>query len=165
MALIAFGIYALASFQEEQRGNLLFEEYFSAQPLTGYTTQRSLSSGVTDTESSMLRQGIAYHQTEDYDLALVSLSAYLEGNPTDAPASSYVLAATAAIAIGHYAEGQEFLELVPTEDPEASLAANWHKALLRLRKEDFPAAKQLLEEINTTKGSSKYPVAELLKHW
>ncbi len=165
VAIIAFSIFALVRFQVKNSGALLFERYFSARPVTGYTTQRSLAAGDTNADASTMRQGIAYHQREDYDLALVALRAYLEGNPEPTTNEPFLLAATAAIATGRYAEGAELLEQIPTDDPAFGLAARWHLALLQLRAENKATAAELLRQIAAEGGGNSYPVQALLKHF
>lgn len=163
VAIIALSIFALLRFQQEKRGELLFEAYFSPQPVMGYSTQRSLTPAATAPELSLLRQGIAYHQQEDYAFALASLRAYLEGHPLTETAEPYLLAATAAIATGRYAEGLELLEQIPPEAQAFHLAAAWHTALLKLREENFAAATVLLQQVAAQRGDGQYPVGELLR--
>ena len=147
---------------EVNEGVLLFEEYFEAKPVAGYGTQRSLAAGISDEDASILRQGIAYHQRADYDLALVSFRAFLESNPVPATDQPLLLAATAAIATGHYAEGAEYLNQITEDDSEVGTAANWHQALLYLRKEEGSTALMELRNVELATAGRAYPTVELM---
>ncbi len=142
---------------------MLFEQYFEAEPVSGYGTQRSLATGISDEDASILRQGITYHQQMDYDLALVSFRAFLESNPEPASDRPLLLAATAAIATGHYAEGKEYLAQITEDDSEIGTAANWHQALLLLRKEERSAALAELQLVGRSPAGSAYPTEDLVK--
>lgn len=143
-------------------GSRLFEKYFEASPANGYGTQRSLVADISDEDASILRQGVTYHQQADYDLALVSFRAYLESNPAPATDQPLLLAATAAIATGHYAEGEEYLNQIPADETEAGVASRWYIALLLLRRNDKRAAVWALRQIETSQNARAYPVGELL---
>ncbi|MEM9929138.1 MAG: hypothetical protein AAF840_04930 [Bacteroidota bacterium] len=163
LALLVGGTYAVINFQKEQSGALLFEEYFSPQPLMGYSTQRSLTAGDISSETSMLRQGIAYHQQEDYELALVALRAYLAGQPENPPPAAHLLAATAAIMTGQYEEGKALLEDGTPTASEYAIASTWYQALLAIRAQQFQQAKEALQRLSGTPGSEKYPINDLLR--
>lgn len=162
-ALLLLSVFATATYGESNEGALLFEEYFEAEPAGGYGTQRSLAAGVSDEDASILRQGIAYHQQADFDLALVAFRAFLESNPIPTTDQPLLLAATAAIATGHYAEGEEYLEQIAEDDSEVGTAANWHQALLHLRKEGRSAALVELRHVERATVGRSYPAAELIE--
>ena len=159
-----FSVFALSSYREANKGALLFEEYFEAAPVEGYGTQRSLTVGQRDTDASILRQGIAYHQQADYDLALVSLRAYLDSNPLPDNDQVFLLAATAAIASGNYAEGEEYLKQIAKDDAKFGAAASWHTALLALRKENLRAATGELRLLEQAGMNRLYPVKAILQN-
>ena len=152
------------SFKAENSGALLFDRYFDATPVNGYSIQRGLTPAkVTDQDASILRQGVNWHQSKDYDLALVSLRAYLESNPVPATGRPLLLAATAAIAIGEYEEAAGYLAEVPRVDAATRVADDWYTALLALRKEDLAAARPLLEKIAKDANGRNYAAKDLLK--
>ncbi|WP_026231622.1 tetratricopeptide repeat protein [Neolewinella persica] len=160
-----FSIFAMTSYRQANKGALLFGKYFEAAPMEGYGTQRSLASGQRDTDASILRQGIAYHQQEDFDLALVSFRAYLEGNPEPDNGQVFLLAATAAMASGNYAEGEEYLEQIAKDDPQYGAAASWHTALLELRKEHLEVAAAEFRLLEQSGMDRLYPVKAILENF
>lgn len=160
--ILLLSVFAISYSRQENKGTLLFEKYFDAAPVEGYGTQRSLTANQRDTDASILRQGIAYHQQADYDLALMSFRAYLESNPEPASDQVFFLAATAAIAAGNYTEGEELLNQVAKDDAEFGAAASWHTALLALKKENLPAATSELRSLEQAGIDRLYPVKKLL---
>jgi tetratricopeptide (TPR) repeat protein len=159
LLLIAF---AVSSYQRGNSGTIMYEAYFDATPVNGYATQRSLAAGTNDTDASILRQGKLYHQQKDYDLALMSLRAYLESNPEQTSSKPLLLAATSALATGRYSEGEELLQLINMDIPEHGNAAKWYTALLHLRKEEKTKAAKLLRELETAGLGRLYPVKDIL---
>lgn len=156
-------VFAMSSYRQGNAGTLLFEEYFSATPAQGYATQRSLAVAGNDTDASILHQGKLYHQQQDYDLALMSLRAFLESNPVPATGEPLFLAATAASATGHYAEAAEYLAQIAPDEPEYGPEASWHTALLLLKDEKPVAARPYLEGLKNSGRGNLYPVEEVLK--
>lgn len=141
---------------------MLYETYFDATPVNGYATQRSLTAATPDEDASILRQGVRYHQEQDYDLALMSFRAYLESNPEPNNDQVFLLAATAAMASGNYAEGEEYLMRIAKDDSEFGAAASWYIALLTLRKEKLDAAAAELRLLEQAGMDRLYPVKEIL---
>lgn len=149
----------------QQAGTVLFEEYFDAAPPAGYGLQRGFQAvGGEDLDASILRQGILYHQQGAYDLALPTLRAYLESNPVPESYLPQLLAATAAMATGEYAEGAAHLEAMPTEQGEAAAAAAWYGALLALRENRYDEANAQLDLIGEYWPAHPYPVNDLLNN-
>lgn len=136
------------------------EEFFSAQPPNGYGTQRALSpAGATsDADASILRQGVRYHQEEEYDLALVAFRAYFSGEPVSVKPLHLNLATTAALASGAYADAATFV----AEMPVASTDRLWWGAMLDLRREKLRGAKDKLEQL-VERNDNSYPAAVLLQ--
>ena len=161
--ILLFSGFAMTTYGESDGGVLLFEEYFEAKPVYGYGIRRSLAADLSDTDASILRQGISYHQQADYDLAIVSFRAFLESNPEPADDQPLLLAATAAIATGHYAEGMDYLDEITEDDSETGTAANWHQALLHLRKGNNAAALAELQRVKQARAGRAYPTARLLE--
>lgn len=149
----------MTNYRSHNSGRLLFEEFFEATPLGGYGTQRALGTiDQNDTDASILRQGIKYHQAGDYDLALVSLRAYLEGNPVQEEKAVMLLAAGAAMATGNYAEAREYVD----ELSESAPSAIWYDALLNLRVEDIQGAKASLTALTEKNSEASATAKELL---
>lgn len=153
--------FALTGYSEDNAGKLLAEEFFSPVPVQGYGTQRALTAGSRDAAASILRQGIVYHQQQDYDLALVSFRAYFEEAPVREDYLPTVLATTAAIATGNYAEARELLNGIPKTEKDMRQDYLWHAALLDLRNENFPAARESLTELERM-DRTDYKVKALL---
>lgn len=162
VASILLLAFAVRSYQRDNAGTLLYETYFDASPVNGYATQRSLAAGNADTDASILRQGKLYHQQKHYDLALMSLRAYLESNPEPDNDQVFLLAATAAMASGNYVEAEEYLQHVSKDDPEFGAAALWHTSLLALRKEDLQEAVWGLRALEKAGMDRLYPVKDVL---
>ena len=161
LAFIACSVLAVYSYRAEQPGVRLFKDYFSPVPVQGYAAQRSLSAGVNDEDASIIRQAYAHHKAADYDLALVSFRAYFESNPVPINDEALLLAGTSAVATGHYAEGEEYLDQI--EDSGAFAAeAWWHLALIDLREENLMAGRDELKRI-IKKEAGGLPASELLK--
>ncbi|MFT5999603.1 MAG: tetratricopeptide (TPR) repeat protein [Neolewinella sp.] len=154
--------FAVSRYQRDHMGTLLYEAYFDATPANGYATQRSLAARNEDTDASILRQGKLYHQQKDYDLALMSLRAYLESNPEPDNDQVFLLAATAAMASGNYVEAEEYLQQISKNDAKFGAAASWHMALLCLRKEDLRAAVWELRLLEQAGLDRLYPVKDIL---
>lgn len=153
----------MVNHQHREQGAILFEQYFDADPPAGYGLQRSLqAAGGNDLDASILRQGILYHQQQAYDLALPALRAYLESNPVPESYLPQLLAATAALATGEFAEGAAYLEAMPTEEEEAAAAAAWYRGLLALREEKYKEADTQLRLVEKYWPTHPYPVAKLL---
>lgn len=162
MASLLLLVFVLSNCQHNHTGTTLYEAYFDATPVNGYATQRSLAAGNEDTDASILRQGKLYHQQKDYDLALMSLRAYLESNPEPGNHQVFLLAATAAMASGNYGEAATYLQQISQENPEFGAAASWHTALLALKKEDLSAATKELRSLELAGMNRLYPVQEIL---
>lgn len=166
IALLAGISFVMFSYQQQEKGTALFEEYFDAAPPTGYGLQRGFQvAGGSDLDASMLRQGVLYHQQGKYDLALPALRAYLEGNPTPENYLPQFLAATAALATGEYAEGAIYLEAMPKEQGEAAAAAAWYGALLALRKKKYREATEQLRLIEQYWPAHPFPITALLDNY
>jgi tetratricopeptide (TPR) repeat protein len=155
-------VFAISNYQRSHKGALLYETYFDATPADGYATQRSLSAGNDDTDASILRQGKLYHQQKEYDLALMSLRAYLESNPEPDDGQVFLLGATAAMASGNYAEATAYLQQISKDDAELKAAASWHTALLDLREENLQKAINGLRLLEEAGQDRLYPVKEIL---
>lgn len=163
IALFLLGsVIAMTAYGRDQSGTRLFEAYFSATPPAGYATQRSLAVARQDEEASILRQAIVYHQQADYDLALVSLRAYLAGAPMPGHAETYLLAATAAVASGEYQEGKQYLELISPDDGATFIYACWYDVLLLLRQEQLAEAALRLRTNKAEMMNLDLPVVALL---
>lgn len=95
-------------------------------------------------------------------MALVSLRAYLESNPTPDNFLPELLAGTAAMASGSYGEARRFLQQLPEEDSDADGAALWYLGLLDLREENLEAARGKLQLLAGSPARNQYPVEDLL---
>lgn len=156
--------FALTGYSEDNAGKLLAEEFFSPVPVRGYGTQRALTVGNRAAAASILRQGIIYHQQQDYDLALVSFRAYFDEVPVREEYFPTVLASTAAFVTGNYEEAREFLDGIPQTEKTVRQDYLWHTALLDLRNEDFSAARERLAELEGM-GQQDYEVKALLSRF
>jgi tetratricopeptide (TPR) repeat protein len=161
--LLLVSIFAMTTYGGTREGASLFEAYFDATPPDGYATQRSLAATRQDEEASILRQAIIYHQQADYDLALVSLRASLDGFPMPGNAETYLLAATAATASGEYREGKQYLDLISPDDGVTFVYARWYAALLALRQEQTAEAASTLRTNQAEMMKLGLPVAALLE--
>jgi lipopolysaccharide biosynthesis regulator YciM len=162
VASLLLTAFAVSNYQRAHKGALLYETYFDATPVDGYATQRSLAAGNEGTDASILRQGKLYHQQKDYDLALMSLRAYLESNSEPTSSEPLLLAATAAMATGRYDEGNEFLQLINLDSPDQGNTAKWYSALLLIRKGEKANATNLLRELEAQGMGRLYPVKDVL---
>lgn len=153
--LIILAAIVLTGHRSENRGRLLYQEYFSATPVAGYGQLRAFGA-TTDTDLSIFQQAVRYHQAGDYDLALVGLRAYLEGN--GAGADAYLLAVTAAMAAGEHEEAKEYLAAFSPEEE----VRQWYGALLLLRAEEMRVAVWGLRSAEANLVAAGYPVRELL---
>ncbi|MFK8164788.1 MAG: hypothetical protein AB8H12_20245 [Lewinella sp.] len=163
VASLLFLVFAISCYRSSNTGVLLYEAYFDATPVNGYATQRSLAAAAPDEDASILRQAITYHQQTDYDLSLMSFRAYLESHPQPDNDQVFLLAATAAMASGNYAEGEEYLQQIDKTDTEFGAAASWHNALLLLRKEKLRAAVWEFRLLEKAGLDRLYPVKEILQ--
>lgn len=160
--LLALCTLAVSQYQTARKGALLYAEYFSPVPPGGYGAQRVLTAVATDTDASILRQGISDHQEGRYDYALTAFRAYLESNPEPEEYTIELLAATAAMASGEYAEGRIYLEAMPKEAPVAKAAFVYYQALLELRNEELEEAGKNLELLKGLQAGGLFPAAEIL---
>lgn len=161
LTVLVLSVLAVSGYAEDNAGKLLAEEFFSPVPARGYGTQRVLVAGASDAAASILRQGVIYHQQEDYGLALMSLRAYLEESPVQEDHLALLLAATAAIATGYYTEARGFLDAVPRSGTAVHRDYLWYSALLDLRQEDTASARKQLERLDAL-GKTDYAVKALL---
>lgn len=161
--LLALTLLASCGYRNANQGRLLYQRYFEATSPVGYGTLRAVATpAALDGDASILAQGKRYHQTADYDLALVSLRAYLESNPAPEAYLPELLAGTAAMASGYYDEARDYLERLPTEDSDADGAALWYLSLLDLREENLVAARGKLELLAASPARNQYPVGDVL---
>ncbi len=160
--LLALCTLAVSQYRTARQGALLYAEYFSPIPPGGYGAQRVLTAAATDTDASILRQGISYHQEGRYDYALTAFRAYLESHPEPEGYTVELLAATAAMASGEYSEGESYLEAMPKEVPAAKAAYIYYQALLTLRNEDLEQAGRKLELLKGLQAGGLFPAAEIL---
>lgn len=158
---LAVCVIALTGYAKDNQGKLLAEEFFSPVPVRGYGTQRALIAGSRDAAASILRQGIIYHQQQDYDLALVSFRAYFDEVPVREEYFPTVLASTAAFVTGNYEEAREFLDGISQTEKTVRQDYLWYTALLDLRDENFSAARERLTELEGM-GQKDYEVKALL---
>lgn len=114
----------------------------------------------TDTEASILRQAVAYHQAKDYDYAIMALRAYREEAAQVSPEVS-LLSATAAIASGYYEEGAAYLSEVGPDDGHAFAEASWYAALLAVRSDRLRAAQAHLDRVTAFGGQERFAVLDL----
>lgn len=165
LLLIALCTLAISSYRTARQGTILYAEFFTPTPPGGYAAERTLTAGqvTTDTDASILRQGITYHQEERYDYALASLRAYLESNPDPVNPNVELLAATAAMASGEYAEAESYLQDMPRETAKAEGAYLYYGALINLREEQLEAAENKLITLGKLPGAEMYPAAEILE--
>lgn len=142
-------------------GERLYAEYFDAEPVSGYGTQRAFVR-LTDQEASVLRQAITYHQDRDYDYAIMAFRNYLATNPIPADPRIAVLAGTAAMATGHHQEAREYFDLLTEEDGFAYAESLWYGALNELHADRLPSVRVLLEELRDNRYASEYPLVDLM---
>ncbi|MFT4687526.1 MAG: tetratricopeptide (TPR) repeat protein [Neolewinella sp.] len=161
LGFIACSVLAISSYRAEQPGVRLFTKYFSAVPMQGYSAQRSLAAGMKEADASIIRQAYVYHEATNYDLALVSFRAYLESNPVPKSDETLLLAGTAAVAAGEYAEGAEYLDQIE-EGGEFTAEAWWYLALIDLQQGDLAAARGELKRVTGSNYGQLFPVKEVL---
>ena len=152
---------ATATYREATPGAHLYAAYFKPDQPVFAGTQRALGRDQS-AEASVLRQAVSYHRDARYDYALMGFRNYRETNPVPTDPAVPLLAATAALATGHHAEADEWLELVDRDAPEAHAAALWYQALNDLAAERITSARVLLTELADGAYARAYPVAELL---
>lgn len=162
LGFIACSAFAVTSFRAERSGTRLFADYFNAEPIQGYTVQRSLAVGNVDEDASIIRQAYSYHKAESYDLALVSFRAYLESNPLPENDEVLVLAATSAIATGNYDEGAQYLDQIE-DNGDFATEAWWYLALIDLREDKLTSAESELKRVITSKRGRSFPAKELME--
>lgn len=160
--LLALCTLAVSNYRTARQGALLYAEFFTPTPPSGYGSQRVLTATATDTDASILRQGFSYHQAGRYDYALTAFRAFLEGNPEPEGYTVELLAATAAMASGEYEEGDAFLQGMPQEAPAAKAAYLYYSALLDLRQERLDDAGEKLARLKEMQAGSLFPAAEIL---
>ncbi|NJC27730.1 hypothetical protein [Neolewinella antarctica] len=158
--LVAF--FAISAYRQAAPGARLYNQYFTANSPIGYTTDRALGLTALAGDAAILEQGKRYHQDTDYDLALVSLRTYLDHNPVPNDYLPELLAGTAAMATGNYAEARSHLWQLPESDSDADGAALWYLSLLDLREENLVAARGKLRLLAGSPAGRQYPVEEVL---
>ena len=164
VVLLAIAFAASSTYRNAKPGEVLYNRYFEAQtPAGAGITRAAVGEAAADPDVSILEQGKRYYQSEDYDLALVSLRAYLEANPTPEDYLPELLAGTAAMATGHYSEGKRYLQRLPESHAAADAAALWYLSLLDLREENLSAARGKLQLLADQRMGAEYPVTEVLQ--
>lgn len=159
-SLLVVGLVsATIAYRDAHPGQRLFAAYFDPVPPGGYGLTRGLGQDPA-TEASVLRQAFAYHRAADYDFALTALRNYLSTNPLPADDRAPLLAATAALANGYYAEADELLDHIPRNATTYS-AALWYRALSALRMERPDAARAALIELASRPDAGEFRVGEL----
>ena len=147
-------------YRQTNPGLHLYQAYFEATPHVGQGITRAAAA--PSGEYAVLEQGKRYHQAGQYDYALTSLRSYLTTQPIPADYLPELLAGTAAMATGNYAEARRYLQELPTEDTDADAAALWYLSLLDLHDENLDAAQGKLQLLTASPAARQYPVDELL---
>ncbi|OAV43297.1 hypothetical protein [Lewinella sp. 4G2] len=160
--LLLVAVLMVQGYRNATPGEVLYRQYFQAEMPANAGNTRAVAVATLDPDASLLEQGRRHYLSEDYDLALVSLRAYLESNPFPDDYLPELMAGTSAMATGNYAEGKRYLQQLPDTHDEADAAALWYLSLIDLHEEQLGAARAKLELLSQQPLGSEYPVNEVL---